>query len=630
MLGAAVRCFSVNPRAFHMSLFVIPLLDTGSRQELMAASDGHGSTALMDACVTVPPSISLVRKLLAAGAQAVINASDTAGQTALMLAAQRDFSAAVRHLVDSSANIEQRDNGGRTALQHACEARMWPSMAALLASDAPLDASTLLSCAIPLGATWLKEHAAFALISVVLFTLIVGGGVLGPVRTQRIGGLLRPMRQKLQRLCCAEWRVHDADVSSAEARDTSLAEARGVRNRRRRPTQRRHREIYPKGVFVQSAETIARRLGQALRHPAAKVVLRSIIVFAAQPLSCLLVILFGSHWSGIKSGTPHGAVPFHLHEPIFHVLVQVLTYLVAVALSASGFPDVGDEDGMPTDILGCYSAAPIVERRERSVFLNYSRGFAVLYLGIHWSIYTHALLTPLQSFDGLSLLSGREALTLSTWIRFCVSMHLAIWMVLPLPFVVGGLQLTEGLRTLFPPWAVFRCGSCAIGLNDLALRGCLGAYLRTITAGGLTAGGHNPLPVETTHQLYLLYDRACAHTCVHLTAAILFTPRVRLRLAVWRGMLAKGSLGKLSSPGIASDSGEKLQRAAGASNKEESLLCVICMDEGASCILAPCGHMCACVSCSNQLVECPLCRHPVQSTVERVWYSVGAPLDDAT
>eukprot|EP00966_Prymnesium_polylepis_P151901 3509061-Prymnesium_polylepis.1 len=49
--------------------------------------------------------------------------------------------------------------------------------------------------------------------------------------------------------------------------------------------------------------------------------------------------------------------------------------------------------------------------------------------------------------------------------------------------------------------------------------------------------------------------------------------------------------------------------------------CVVCLDEDASHILAPCGHRCVCATCSFLVLhgECPLCRSCVESVVGRVW-----------
>jgi hypothetical protein len=36
--------------------------------------------------------------------------------------------------------------------------------------------------------------------------------------------------------------------------------------------------------------------------------------------------------------------------------------------------------------------------------------------------------------------------------------------------------------------------------------------------------------------------------------------------------------------------------------------CVICKDHHRSIVFVPCGHLCSCESCSQNLTECPVCR----------------------
>lgn len=162
MLGAAVRVFPVNAISFDLAMVLLQHLDAEAREKLMSATDERGSSALMDACIAMPPSITLVRTLLAAGAQTIINATDAAGRTALMLAAGRDFAEAVDRLLESGCDVEQRDRSGRTALQHACGAHASRATAILLASDASLDARTLWSCAPLITTSFVRWHASLA------------------------------------------------------------------------------------------------------------------------------------------------------------------------------------------------------------------------------------------------------------------------------------------------------------------------------------------------------------------------------------------------------------------------------------------------------------------------------------
>lgn len=43
----------------------------------------------------------------------------------------------------------------------------------------------------------------------------------------------------------------------------------------------------------------------------------------------------------------------------------------------------------------------------------------------------------------------------------------------------------------------------------------------------------------------------------------------------------------------------------------EKDVCKVCWDATINCVLLECGHMCACISCSKKLMECPICRQHV-------------------
>ncbi|KAL1117466.1 hypothetical protein AAG570_004791, partial [Ranatra chinensis] len=43
--------------------------------------------------------------------------------------------------------------------------------------------------------------------------------------------------------------------------------------------------------------------------------------------------------------------------------------------------------------------------------------------------------------------------------------------------------------------------------------------------------------------------------------------------------------------------------------------CVVCMHLKCDVIFVPCGHLCCCGPCSNQLADCPLCRHPLERKI---------------
>ncbi|XP_033755927.1 E3 ubiquitin-protein ligase MYLIP-B-like [Pecten maximus] len=51
---------------------------------------------------------------------------------------------------------------------------------------------------------------------------------------------------------------------------------------------------------------------------------------------------------------------------------------------------------------------------------------------------------------------------------------------------------------------------------------------------------------------------------------------------------------------------------------QDSFVCKVCMDNGISTVLCPCGHMVCCNDCASQLAECPLCRTSIQ-TVQPVY-----------
>lgn len=50
----------------------------------------------------------------------------------------------------------------------------------------------------------------------------------------------------------------------------------------------------------------------------------------------------------------------------------------------------------------------------------------------------------------------------------------------------------------------------------------------------------------------------------------------------------------------------------------EQQACVICMDSPKTVLLLPCSHLCVCSNCSEraELVNCPLCRNAIESTIK--------------
>jgi len=610
MLGASVRYFTTNPRPLETALLLIPLLDAHSRQEIMAATDGNGSTALMDACVATPPSIALVRALLAAGANVVVNATDVGGRTALMLAASRDFADAVRELIEGASDVEQRDSSGRTVLQHACEAHASRATAALLASDATLDARTLWCCAPLIIGSFVQLHAGLA--------LVIGIWMLANSTRARAEGAQRKRFLQWLRDSCLQWlrdlwrRFDGADRLagvSTPVTEAGRPEARGHRCGRH---MTRRRAVGAALTLVQSARAVARQLRlRAMRAvPCCGLSAERMGMSAESLLVGLLAsiaMVSASTWSYERS-----TVPIYIAatgSETLLVWMQMLLYFATTAISASFFPDVRDE--------AIEQAEQIQASAYRSLFVHWSRLCAVGYIALHYFLYQYCRLVPVQTFDALSaLLTGRTTLNLSSWIRCCASVHISMWMLLPWPFVFGGLQLTERLRSCCPPWKAFRCATSMIGLNDLLLCACCTAYLDVTSAAG-----HNPLPADIAQQLYLLHARAFAHSVTQLACAFMFTPANRLWLARRRGALME-----VTRSAVARASAEDVQKGESSTEKPQpaaQLECVVCMDGGASCILAPCGHMCVCGSCGEYLARtkalCPLCRQPVQTTVTRVY-----------
>lgn len=48
---------------------------------------------------------------------------------------------------------------------------------------------------------------------------------------------------------------------------------------------------------------------------------------------------------------------------------------------------------------------------------------------------------------------------------------------------------------------------------------------------------------------------------------------------------------------------------------DENEECCICMDKRRSIVFLPCGHVCACSTCSKDLIDCPLCRVKIQQKI---------------
>ena len=53
----------------------------------------------------------------------------------------------------------------------------------------------------------------------------------------------------------------------------------------------------------------------------------------------------------------------------------------------------------------------------------------------------------------------------------------------------------------------------------------------------------------------------------------------------------------------------------------EETMCVVCFDAPKDHIIVPCGHMCVCARCAEQLTKtrtplCPVCRGPILQTMK--------------
>jgi hypothetical protein len=48
---------------------------------------------------------------------------------------------------------------------------------------------------------------------------------------------------------------------------------------------------------------------------------------------------------------------------------------------------------------------------------------------------------------------------------------------------------------------------------------------------------------------------------------------------------------------------------------KKSSNCVVCLESSACYTMVPCGHLCVCFKCCQQLRQCPICRTPIKTTV---------------
>lgn len=213
----------------------------------------------------------------------------------------------------------------------------------------------------------------------------------------------------------------------------------------------------------------------------------------------------------------------------------------------------------------------------------------------------------------LGVATGMVPLKLSSWIRMCCAFHTTIFELAALPVFVTGMQITPTMRRRFPPWSIMRCLALAYGLNDLLLFGCTCVYLCLLPTAVETSG-HPRLEMAARSDVAVvgtLYLAMRVHGPMQLLLAATLTPENRLRLASF----LQARLTKPQAHHVHVDDDAPTEVEMKAPDRE----CVVCLDQEATHILAPCGHRCVCAACSANVNECPLCRTPIASVVSKVW-----------
>ena len=234
------------------------------------------------------------------------------------------------------------------------------------------------------------------------------------------------------------------------------------------------------------------------------------------------------------------------------------------------------------------------------------------------------LLQPLDALlalGGTGGTGGTTPLTLGSLMRAVVATHrLATCLALPAAGVaLGALAPARTLRRL-PSWSVLRAVAALLGLCDFWLLRCLEGYTCL-----LHLGRADPLPPPLSEQLRQLHARTQVAAAMLLGIAGLFTPANRLWLHARQCALREKATAlahKLAHTRFS-------RRAAAGVAKPPSptqprLECVVCLDEAATSILAPCGHKCVCGACAGLVFDgdrkCPLCQTHVESIVGKVYY----------
>lgn len=206
----------------------------------------------------------------------------------------------------------------------------------------------------------------------------------------------------------------------------------------------------------------------------------------------------------------------------------------------------------------------------------------------------------------LAIMSGHAPLKLSSWMSLCSTFHSMVILLLVIPVLFLGLQPTQWVRKRFPPWSVVRLICFMSGLNDLLLLSCTGFFLWLAPAAGTP-------PSLDSIQARTLFYRILTMAPVPLFLSGLTTD-LRHEISRW----LKSPLSKLELPALF---GETAAAKAAADRDADFLLCVVCLDELRSQILAPCGHRCVCTECAPSLVACPICRARVKCVISQVWDS---------
>ncbi|MBT9559837.1 MAG: protein kinase, partial [Myxococcales bacterium] len=64
--------------------------------------------------------------------------------------------------------------------------------------------------------------------------------------------------------------------------------------------------------------------------------------------------------------------------------------------------------------------------------------------------------------------------------------------------------------------------------------------------------------------------------------------------------------------------GQELQRADAAAQAQAAARheCVLCLDAQRSTAFVPCGHVCCCADCAEDVAQCPVCRGAVQERLK--------------